>query len=397
MTDRRYSEEEVARIFKQAAEAQQTARRQLPSGEGMTITDLEAILTSATPGVTVHNRRATFPALAAGATAASDAPHFWVEIDPAACATVAVFDLEFRYAGGKVRRDSLSVRIGDETQTAFIDGDFETSAGFTSDPGSTSRGEWVRENPIGVLRDGSATVYVQPEDDTTPDPGDTCWVTGNGNLGGQNNQDNNDVDGGTATLLSPVFGESTILSLTASFDRAYYDNASSGDNFKAEITNDGVDWIILEQRVTSSNGWGNKAFDLMTILQPTATMQLRFSATDGSTDSTVEAAIDEVHVDGLWVDCQDFTPPAAQAPNPVGDTLTVSKVGAHAGFDWQASPIDGGHDAATLYRVERSTVVNGTFAVAGSSTTTTWHDVDASTLPGVHYYLVKAENSGGTE
>jgi hypothetical protein len=43
MTDRRYSEEEVARIFKQAAEAQQTARRQLPSGEGMTITDLEAI------------------------------------------------------------------------------------------------------------------------------------------------------------------------------------------------------------------------------------------------------------------------------------------------------------------------------------------------------------------
>ena len=361
------------------------------------ITDLEAILTSATPGVTVHNRRATFPALAAGATAASDAPHFWVEIDPAACATVAVFDLEFRYAGGKVRRDSLSVRIGDETQTAFIDGDFETSAGFTSDPGSTSRGEWVRENPIGVLRDGSATVYVQPEDDTTPDPGDTCWVTGNGNLGGQNNQDNNDVDGGTATLLSPVFGESTILSLTASFDRAYYDNASSSDNFKAEITNDGVNWIILEQRVTSSNGWGNKAFDLMTILQPTATMQLRFSATDGSTDSTVEAAVDEVHVDGVWVDCQDFTPPAAQAPNPVGDTLTGSKVGAHAKFSWQTPPTDGSHDAATLYNVERSSVANGTFTEVGSSTTTAWHAVDATTLPGVHYYLVKAENAGGTE
>ncbi|HMU60816.1 MAG TPA: hypothetical protein PKA66_03465 [Gemmatimonadales bacterium] len=43
MTDRRYSEDEIARIFKQAAEAQQTARRQLPSGEGMTLTDLQEI------------------------------------------------------------------------------------------------------------------------------------------------------------------------------------------------------------------------------------------------------------------------------------------------------------------------------------------------------------------
>jgi len=43
MDERRYSEEEVAEIFKQAAEAQQTARRQLPSGEGMTLTDLEGI------------------------------------------------------------------------------------------------------------------------------------------------------------------------------------------------------------------------------------------------------------------------------------------------------------------------------------------------------------------
>jgi hypothetical protein len=43
MTDRRYSEQEVAEIFKRAAEAQQTARRQLPSGEGMTLADLQEI------------------------------------------------------------------------------------------------------------------------------------------------------------------------------------------------------------------------------------------------------------------------------------------------------------------------------------------------------------------
>jgi hypothetical protein len=43
MSDRRYSEQEVAEIFKQAAEAQHTGRRQLPAGEGMTLTDLQEI------------------------------------------------------------------------------------------------------------------------------------------------------------------------------------------------------------------------------------------------------------------------------------------------------------------------------------------------------------------
>jgi hypothetical protein len=43
MTDRRYSEEEVAEIFKQATEVQQQARRHLPPGEGMTLADLQAI------------------------------------------------------------------------------------------------------------------------------------------------------------------------------------------------------------------------------------------------------------------------------------------------------------------------------------------------------------------
>ena len=43
MTDRRYSEEEVAAIFERATEAQQTARRQLAAGEGHTLSDLQEI------------------------------------------------------------------------------------------------------------------------------------------------------------------------------------------------------------------------------------------------------------------------------------------------------------------------------------------------------------------
>jgi hypothetical protein len=43
MTERRFNEDEVAAIFERAAEAQQTGRRQLPSGEGMTLADLQEI------------------------------------------------------------------------------------------------------------------------------------------------------------------------------------------------------------------------------------------------------------------------------------------------------------------------------------------------------------------
>jgi len=43
MTDRRYSEEEVAAIFERATEAQQSARQHLAAGEGMTLADLQEI------------------------------------------------------------------------------------------------------------------------------------------------------------------------------------------------------------------------------------------------------------------------------------------------------------------------------------------------------------------
>lgn len=43
MTDRRYTEEEIAAIFERATEAQHTGHRALPPGEGMTLADLQEI------------------------------------------------------------------------------------------------------------------------------------------------------------------------------------------------------------------------------------------------------------------------------------------------------------------------------------------------------------------
>jgi hypothetical protein len=43
MTERRFNEAEVAAIFQRATEEQHTGQRQLPSGEGMTLAELQAI------------------------------------------------------------------------------------------------------------------------------------------------------------------------------------------------------------------------------------------------------------------------------------------------------------------------------------------------------------------
>jgi hypothetical protein len=43
MTDRRFNEDEVAAIFRQATEAQQTSQRQLPAGEGLTLAEIQEI------------------------------------------------------------------------------------------------------------------------------------------------------------------------------------------------------------------------------------------------------------------------------------------------------------------------------------------------------------------
>jgi hypothetical protein len=237
--------------------------------------------------------------------------------------------------------------------------------------------------------------FSNPEDDTTPPPGVACWVTGSGG-GGANS---NDVDGGSTYLTSPPFGAPFILDMALRYDRWYYDDSSSSDSFKAEVSNNGGSaWTTLEQRVSPTGGWATFTTDLATVLAPSEDMRLRFTATDGGTDSVVEAAVDEVHISGTWVDCQGYTPPSELPPNGVGNTLRVSRgPGGHAVLAWTAPPVDSGHGAATLYRIVRSSAPQGPRGEFGSATSTRWVDVDALHTPDPYFYLVTAENSGGSE
>ena len=168
---------------------------------------------------------------------------------------------------------------------------------------------------------------------------------------------------------------------------------------RVEVSNDGgVEWTLLEQIVFGYGGWETSAFDLFALIQPTDDMRLRFHASDGVDDGPVEAAIDEVQINGIWVECQDHTPPSAMAPNPVGDSLRLAATsGGHVTLSWDPPPVDASHDAATLYPVERATSPSGPFAAVGSATEPDWIDVDALKVSASAYYRVRAANPGGIE
>jgi hypothetical protein len=189
-----------------------------------------------------------------------------------------------------------------------------------------------------------------------------------------------------------------MLSLDLSYDRWYYD-VDGGNSFLAEVSNDGgLAWTPLEEIFYGTGGWVTQTYDLFALFPPTDDMRLRFVVTDDGTDDPVEGAIDEVVLTGKWIDCEDYTPPETIPPYPVGDTLLVDKdPNGHAVLTWDAPPVDGGHDAATVYRIDRETTPSVPFTEDGSATITLWMDVDALGSTESFYYLVRAENASGGE
>jgi len=166
-------------------------------------------------------------------------------------------------------------------------------------PGNTATtGVWVRVNPIGTA--------AQPEDDHTV-IGTDCWVTGQGTVGGSVGQA--DVDGGATTLTTPTLDMSGLSDPRLSYWRWYSNDAGGAtnqDTFDIGISNDnGATWSVLEvvgpAGPGTSGGWIEASFNVASILTPTATMRVRFVASDFGSGSIVEAAIDDFKVFDL--DC----------------------------------------------------------------------------------------------
>ena len=120
----------------------------------------------------------------------------------------------------------------------------------------------------------------------------------------------NDVDDGHTTLYSPYYDMTDYINPAFSYWRWYTNSPASGANpgadwWQVAITDDGVNWVAVENNITSDISWRRFAFrakDYVSLTSPQ--VQLRFVASDSTHlgqyldgGSLIEAAIDDLY---LW-------------------------------------------------------------------------------------------------
>jgi hypothetical protein len=205
------------------------------------------------------------------------------------------YTLEVR-SGGWSQEVAGEVLVGQQQVVASFDFEAAGDEGWTvGAPDDATTGNWVRLDPIGT--------QAQPEDDHTTGAGNTrCWFTGQGSVGGSVGEA--DVDGGTTSLLSPVFDLAGAAGARLSYWR-WYDNASGAspgaDVFEVDLSNDGgASWVPAEvvgpTGPGTTGGWAQVELELGTLLPLTDQVRLRFRASDLGAGSIVEAALDDLTI-----------------------------------------------------------------------------------------------------
>jgi choice-of-anchor B domain-containing protein len=178
--------------------------------------------------------------------------------------------------------------------SAFAD-DVEANRGWSlsaaTDTANAS-GRWVRVDPNGT---GGGT--TQPEDDHTPAPGVTAFVTGNGPPGGS--AEANDLDTGTTTLTSPAVNVTGFGAATVDYWRWFSNSHGflSGGGLVVQLSGDnGANWTTLESVTSEASAYTNHVFDIGSRVSLTSQARLRFVAS-GSANANftlIEAAVDDV-------------------------------------------------------------------------------------------------------
>ncbi len=320
---------------------------------------LTGTLTSSHPSVTIPDGQGTCLGIPVGGTNLMSA--FQVTLAPTCPSPATIpFHLAAHDTGEYAVGLEFNLSVG-----AFLD-DAEQDRGWAcgaADDNATS-GLWVRGEPVGTTYNGS---QCQPEYDHTADPGQICWVTGNGTVGGAAGEQ--DVDGGKTTLLSPVFSLQGAVSATVSYWRWYTNNlgnSPSEDFWDVDVTSNGTTWVHLEHTTASANSWGQYSFNVGDFVPFTDQVRFRFVAADMNANSLLEAAVDDFQLAVVKT-------PAAGAPEGAGD-LAVSLV--------SCRPNPFNPRMTVTYRADRRT--HGTIAVHDVGGRMVRCLVDGVIAPGEH-------------
>ncbi len=219
----------------------------------------------------------------------------------------------------------LFFKVG--TTTPILVTDFESgAAGFTSGfaGDNATTGIWELGNPIGTA--------AQPENDNS-NPGTNCWFTGQGSNGGALGE--NDVDGGSTSLVSAVFDAQGAAGVSVEYAR-WYSNTEGGapnaDIFEVQVSNNGgASWVdaqvIGPAGPETDGGWITSNVELALAVNPTANMRVRFVASDLGTGSIVEAAVDDITISILVDGGPSTSNYCITNPNSTGVGATISSAG----------------------------------------------------------------------
>lgn len=232
--------------------------------------------------------------------------------------------------------DWYDLAVIDDLQVVFaddIEGDVSNWT-ITSHP-SVTGGHWEQAFPNGTINSGQ---LAAPDGDASPNGLGQAFVTENGLPGGSAGA--SDLDGGPVTLTSPRLdlsqGDGVIT-----YDRWFYcstaSNPSTADFLVTEVSNDdGKSWVLVHSTGGTGGEWERVSFRVSDFVTPTATVRVRFVASDDLNNSVTEAGIDNFNVE--VVSCDNATPcPGDVTGNQVVNVddllLVISSWGPCAGCD----------------------------------------------------------------
>lgn len=204
--------------------------------------------------------------------------------------------------------------------------DFALDLGWTTG-GTASSGFWVREAPVGTVLGGTP---ANPGADVPGDCGDMAYVTGN--AGGA--PGNDDVDGGTVVLTSPLFDATEGLDPHVRYQRWFFNGGGSGspnDQLTIALSN-GLSTVTIESVNASNPGnstWVQRDLRIADFLPPTSSMRIIVTAADNEPGHVVEAGFDAFKLRyelGSGVP-ERVAQGIAVFPNPAHDAFTLRTEG----------------------------------------------------------------------
>ncbi len=173
--------------------------------------------------------------------------------------------------------------------------DFTLNFGWTvSTAVSTTSGAWVRGVPLGT---NNAGTDANPGVDDATDCYSMAFVTGNTGVTGSDD----DVDGGSTVLTSPIFDLTGYVTPSLNYTRWFYNGGGSGtpnDSLNIYLTN-GLTTVLVETVTQASplnSTWVQKSYDITALIAPTANMKVIVRTADASPGHITEAGFDKFFV-----------------------------------------------------------------------------------------------------